>query len=421
MSGIATAIIGLGMGVYGAVESKKSQRKAERKERQAAARRMSLEANRQDIPNFADDLNNPYANLQVATRAAEMQAEQADISLASSLDTLRATGASAGGATALARAAAQSKRGVSANLEQQEAQNARLRAQGEMQTAQMRQRGEMATFQATEARENQALDREASLESSYNQQAAAHKAQANVAMGQAVGSLATGVAGGAFKGTEGGKAWRGLDASQKTAWRDAGGTAASFKSSINSPGVGSISQSQQKLFNTLYNPSGSTNPLKLNAGNELNAVTDGGNIWDTTNKDSYFYDYDTGTDSRGAANTVDDFYNMFMQGGVGSSWGVGGIGQAQGYIYRGLSQYAGIPQQGGNISGDYSDRRLKEDIKLIGYSPSGLNIYSFKYIGGNKTYQGVMSDEIPEYAVIKDSNGYDKVDYSKLDVKFKLI
>ena len=72
-----------------------------------------------------------------------------------------------------------------------------------------------------------------------------------------------------------------------------------------------------------------------------------------------------------------------------------------------------------------SDRRLKDNIKLIGYSPSGLKIYAFEYIT-NKTwprdiYQGVMSDEVPEYAVIKDKNGYDKVDYSKLDVEFKRI
>ena len=62
-----------------------------------------------------------------------MQIEQADISLANTLDTLRSTGASAGGATALAQAALQSKKGVSANIEQQEANNERLRAQGEQQ------------------------------------------------------------------------------------------------------------------------------------------------------------------------------------------------------------------------------------------------------------------------------------------------
>jgi len=70
-----------------------------------------------------------------------------------------------------------------------------------------------------------------------------------------------------------------------------------------------------------------------------------------------------------------------------------------------------------------SDRRLKKNINLIGKSPSGLNIYSFEYKNnnfGNGTYQGVMSNEIPKYAV-SNKNGYDMVDYSMIDVEFKQI
>ena len=68
-----------------------------------------------------------------------------------------------------------------------------------------------------------------------------------------------------------------------------------------------------------------------------------------------------------------------------------------------------------------SDRRLKHSIKLIDVSPQGLNIYSFKYKDvkfGKGTWQGVMSDEIPNYAVIKGNDGFDRVDYSKIDVDF---
>jgi len=75
-------------------------------------------------------------------------------------------------------------------------------------------------------------------------------------------------------------------------------------------------------------------------------------------------------------------------------------------------------------TGAVSDKRLKYDINLTGKSPSGLNIYSFKYKDtswGEGTYQGVMSDEIPQEAVIVMSNGYDAVDYSMLDVEFKQI
>ena len=71
-----------------------------------------------------------------------------------------------------------------------------------------------------------------------------------------------------------------------------------------------------------------------------------------------------------------------------------------------------------------SDRRLKTDIIKIGESPSGLNIYSFEYIDisfGEGTYSGVMSDEIPKEAVTKGNDGFDRVDYSQLDVEFKKI
>jgi len=70
-----------------------------------------------------------------------------------------------------------------------------------------------------------------------------------------------------------------------------------------------------------------------------------------------------------------------------------------------------------------SDRRLKKNINLIGESLSGLNIYSFEYINskyGDGLFQGVMSYEIPQEAVIN-INGYDHVNYDLLDVEFKQI
>ena len=75
-------------------------------------------------------------------------------------------------------------------------------------------------------------------------------------------------------------------------------------------------------------------------------------------------------------------------------------------------------------SGAFSDRKLKTDIEKIGRSPSGLTIYSFKFIDksfGEGVWQGAMSDEVPQELVTKHSNGYDMVDYSKLDVEFKQI
>jgi hypothetical protein len=68
-----------------------------------------------------------------------------------------------------------------------------------------------------------------------------------------------------------------------------------------------------------------------------------------------------------------------------------------------------------------SDIRLKEDINLIGKSPSGINIYTFKYKGeDNGIYKGVMAQEVP-YASVLDKDGFYKVDYSKVDVRFEKI
>jgi len=166
-------------------------------------------ASTKDLSGMAKDLSgqisNPYANLGVATQAAEIQMEQADMALANTLDTLRATGASAGGATALAQAALQSKKGVAANIEQQESQNEKLRAQGEQQLQQLKmseqqrlqgiaisegQRvqsaeaaGKQFMFQAKENRTNMDMNRAAGKIS----QAAQMEADANAAKASAIG------------------------------------------------------------------------------------------------------------------------------------------------------------------------------------------------------------------------------------------
>jgi len=75
-------------------------------------------------------------------------------------------------------------------------------------------------------------------------------------------------------------------------------------------------------------------------------------------------------------------------------------------------------QVAGALTAIQSDIRLKEDINLIGKSPSGINIYNFKYKGDDKTYQGVMAHQVPQ-ASIANEFGYLMVDYSKLDVEFK--
>ena len=102
---------------------------------------------------LSDMITNPYANLRVATKATEIQMEQTDQALANTLDTLAVSGMGAGGATALAQAAAQSKQGIAADIAQQEVNNEKLRAQGEasMNAAKMAEKQRVQGIEQSEA------------------------------------------------------------------------------------------------------------------------------------------------------------------------------------------------------------------------------------------------------------------------------
>ena len=191
------ALIGIGSSLIGGIGAGRAARKARRRQRRLMKQIAKLEDERQDIINpyegVKDMLSNPFANLTVADQAAQMQAQQTDLSLASTLDTLRATGSGAGGATALAQAALQSKQGIAASIQQQEAQNDRLRAQGEAQLqsqlADAEVKGRQFVFDATERREVAKLNRLSSLAGAASQQAAAASSSANQMFGQALGGI----------------------------------------------------------------------------------------------------------------------------------------------------------------------------------------------------------------------------------------
>ena len=68
----------------------------------------------------------------------------------------------------------------------------------------------------------------------------------------------------------------------------------------------------------------------------------------------------------------------------------------------------------------FSDIRLKDNIELVGKSPSDINIYNFTYLNDPKVYQGVMAQEVP-WASVKHDSGYLMVDYNKVDVDFKSV
>ena len=343
--GAATNIVG---GLIQGFGAKKKARAAQQRYRKAEQAFNNLKAQRQDLSDLSllardrsGDITNPFANIGVATQAAEFQAEEADVALANTLDTLRATGAGAGGATALAQAALRSKRDIGASIEKQEIQNQVLRAQGQAkaevaraqigaQADALKIRGRSFTQQMREARQFRDEDRSAALlDQARNQMMQAREAS-QAGFASALGSLG----GIALGGLAGGK----------------GSLAKAF-----GLGAGSSGGGGGNPFSTILSG------MQSAAGTSTSA--------------SSSFDFSTPS------------LNYTPYGG----------------------QYGP------------SDRRLKKDIKFLRLSPSGLKIYSFKYINGNKTYQGVMSDEIPQSAVKKDIDGFDLVDYSQLDVEFKQI
>lgn len=225
MAVVTMAAVGAAASIGGSLVAANQADQAAKGARNEAARRAgeiaALEANRQAIPNpyanvkdlsgLAKDLSsmatNPFANLGVATQAAKMQAEEADMSLANTLDTLRSTGASAGGATALAQAALQSKKGVSASIEQQEANNEKLKAQGaaDMEKQKMAEQQRLQGIQISEAQRMQSAESEG-IKFKYGEQEsrditklnrlAGQEAQANVNLQAAQQAKGAAIAGG---------------------------------------------------------------------------------------------------------------------------------------------------------------------------------------------------------------------------------
>ncbi len=227
--GIAASAIS---GIIGGSAAKKAKRAAAKKAKALSKKLDFLENNRQaiinpyegitDLSSMATDrsgqMSNAFNNLSVATKAAEMQIEEADIALANTLDTLMASGAGAGGATALAQAALKSKKNVAASIETQEKSNEDRRAQGEadlerrqlaekqriegiaMSQAEKVQQAEASgkqfVFNATEQREDAKIDRVATQLDNAQAQMAQAQRDGTSAITGAIGGITSAFAAG---------------------------------------------------------------------------------------------------------------------------------------------------------------------------------------------------------------------------------
>jgi len=103
-------------------------------------------------------------------------------------------------------------------------------------------------------------------------------------------------------------------------------------------------------------------------------------------------------------------------GGAPSFAGRGGGGGG----FRGGGGGGGF--RGGGGGGRRSDIALKHDVVLLGHLANGLGYYRFSYLGSHKVYTGVIAQEVegvmPE-AVTRGSDGYLRVYYEKLGLKFR--
>lgn len=104
-------------------------------------------------------------------------------------------------------------------------------------------------------------------------------------------------------------------------------------------------------------------------------------------------------------------YGNFYDGNTFTSIYQPGLGftvTTDGNVWYFTSWFEGFP----------SDIRFKTDISKIGVSPSGINIYSFRYKSNPSIlYQGVLANEVESFEM----DGYLYVNYEKIDVEFKQI
>jgi hypothetical protein len=203
MAAVTAAVIGGAAMIGSAVMQGEEAKKARARANSLGGQIADLERNRQGVVNpfssikdLSSEIKNPYANLTVSTKSAELEAAQADVTLANTLDVLRDSGGTSGSATAIAQLAMQSKQSIAADLRKQEEENNKLRVQGEMQVQQMKlaekqrvqegqARGKEFVFNAQEAREMQKLNRLSGMQD----QQLAQSAAANSAMWSSIGGL----------------------------------------------------------------------------------------------------------------------------------------------------------------------------------------------------------------------------------------
>lgn len=123
----------------------------------------------------------------------------------------------------------------------------------------------------------------------------------------------------------------------------------------------------------------------------------------------------SGVSGGGRAANIASARGQMSFGGRGGGAAFSGRGGGGGFSARG----GGGGFRGGG--GRRSDIALKHNVVLLGYLDNGLGYYRFSYLGSDKSYVGVMAQEVQAVkpdAVTRGSDGYLRVRYDKLGLKF---
>ena len=100
----------------------------------------------------------------------------------------------------------------------------------------------------------------------------------------------------------------------------------------------------------------------------------------------------------------------------------GGHRRSFGFAGRGFGGRGFGGRGFGGGRGRRSDVRLKHDVVLLARLDNGLGFYRFAYNGSDQFYVGVMAQEVQEVlpeAVVRTGDGYLRVDYDMLGLKFQ--
>jgi len=132
-----------------------------------------------------------------------------------------------------------------------------------------------------------------------------------------------------------------------------------------------------------------------------------------------------GTGFLGANNAAQGAMNSGVSAGIQSLGSITGLQQNAAQINNQNDPFATLLGAGTTLGaawlGRTSDRRLKADIVQVGVDETtGLNLYEFRYVGGDKRYRGVMADEVEvnfPHAVFTMPDGYKAVNYAALGLE----